>query len=269
MSEPLDQTYKFARGATMFHQGYRADFCYLLLSGRVEAFRMDGDKKVLLGEVGEGGVVGEMALIDPAPRSATVVAVEATVGRRITAATLERALDSSPPLARYLLRTLIRNIRFISGMKMPDAPAEFMTGEMMAATVQSEQTTLRVLDRKVYQAKEAIFRAGQPGYNLFLVQSGRVDLVREAAEGNPEIRLRGLGPGEVFGELALLTGSTRRASAIAGSEGAVCETITADHFKAIVNACPPVVKALMRIYADIMEKNALQPPQPGKPVLGQ
>jgi len=269
MSEPLDQTYKFARGATLFHQGYRADFCYLILSGRVEAFRMDGEKKVFLGEAGEGGVVGEMALIDPAPRSATVVATETTVGRRITAAMLDRALDSSPPLARYLLRTLIRNIRFVSGMKVPDAPTEFMTGEMMTATVQSEQTTLRVLDRKVYQAKETIFRTGQPGYNLYLVQSGRVDLVREAADGNPEVRLRGLGPGEVFGELALLTGSVRRASAIAGAEGAVCETITADHFKGIVNACPPVVKALMRIYADIMEKNALLPPQSGKPLFSQ
>lgn len=266
MSEPLDQTYKFARGSTLFHQGYSADFCYLILSGRVEAFRMDGEKKVQLGEAGEGGVIGEMALIDPAPRSATVVAIEPTVVRRIFAATLDRALDSSPPLARYLLRTLIRNIRFVSGMKVPDAPAEFMTGEMMSATVQSEQSALRVLDRKVYQAGEAIFRTGQPGYNLYLVQSGRVDLVREAAEGNPEARLRGLGPGEVFGELALLTGTPRRASAIAGAEGAVCETITVDHFKAIMNACPPVVKALMRIYADIMQKNALQPPAPGKPL---
>lgn len=269
MSEPLEQTCKFARGATLFHQGYRADFCYLLLSGRVEAFRMAGDEKVFLGEVSEGGVVGEMALIDPAPRSATVVAVEPTVGRRITAAVLERALDSSPPLARYLLRTLIRNIRFISGVPSPDIPVEVVTGEMIAATIQSEQKSLRVLDRKVYQAREAIFRTGQPGYNLYLVQSGRVDLVREAEDGRGEVRLRGLGSGEVFGELALLTGSTRRASAIAGNEGAVCETITVDHFKAIVNACPPVVKALMRIYADIMEKNALAPPQPGKPVLGQ
>lgn len=267
MSEPADQIYKFARGATLFHQGYRADFCYLILSGRVEAFRMAGDDKVVLGEAGEGGVVGEMALIDPAPRAATVVAVEPTSGRRINAVALERALDSSPPLARYLLRTLIRNIRFIGGSPSPDIPVEVATGDMMAATIQSEQTSLRVLDRKVYQAGEAIFRTGQPGYNLYLVQSGRVDLVREADGDAKEVRLRSLGPGEVFGELALLTGSVRRASALAGSEGAVCETITADHFKAIVNACPPVVRALLRIYAGMMEKNALAPPQPGKPPL--
>lgn len=248
-----DQIFRFGRGATLFVEGDRGDFCYLILSGRVEAFRMRGDDKVKLGEIGEGGVVGEMALIDPAPRAATVVAIEPTAGRRINAAALERALASSPPLARYLLQTFIRNIRHAAGIPMPQTVPELVTEGMMVATIMSEQNAMRVLDRKVYQPGEAIFRAGQPGYNLYLVQSGRVDLVREGAGGAQE-KLRSVGPGEVFGELALLTGEPRRASAIA-HQGAVCETITVAHFKDIVSACPPVVQALMRIYAGMMLRN--------------
>lgn len=260
MSEPGDQIYSFGRGATLFHEGGSGDFCYLLLSGRVEVFRMKGDAKIRLGEIGEGGVVGEMALIDPAPRAATVVAIEPTTGRRINGTALERALASSPPLARYLLQTFIRNIRHAAGIPMTGITPEVVTGEMMSATIKSENNAMRVMDRKVYQPGEAVFRTGQPGYNLYLVQGGRVDLVREVAGPNGEKageeRLRSVGPGEVFGELALLTGGNRRASAIA-VEATVCETITSTHFKAIVNACPPVVRALMRIYADMMVRNSL------------
>ena len=256
--EPADQTYSFSRGATLFREGATGDFCYLILSGRVEIFRMQGSEKLRLGEMAEGGVVGEMALIDPAPRSATVVAVEPTSGRRINAAALERALASSPPLARYLLQSFIRNIRHAGGISMPAAAPEIVTGDMMAAMIQSEHHAMRVLDRKVYQTGEAIFRAGQPGYNLYLVQSGRIELQREAVDGTVE-KLRSVGPGEVFGELALLTGEPRRASAVA-AEGSVCETISATQFQAILNACPPVVKALMRIYARLLLRSTAPEP---------
>lgn len=253
MSEAGEQEIRFGRGATLLEQGAHGDFCYLILSGRVEVFRMDGDAKVRLAEAGEGGVVGEMALIDPAPRAASVVAIEPTVCRRINAAVLDRALDASPPLARYLLQTFIRNIRFAEGIAPPTPTITISTGDIMAATIQSEHG-LRILDRKVYAIGEAIFRTGQPGYNVYLVQSGLVDLLREAPDGS-QTRLRSVGPGEVFGELALLTGESRRASAIA-SEATVCEIISASHFNAILNACPAIVKALMRIYAGLMLRGA-------------
>ena len=119
MSEAHDQDIRFGRGATLMEQGAHGDFCYLILSGRVEVFRMEDDAKLRLAEMGEGGVVGEMALIDPAPRVASVVAIEPTVCRRINATALDRALDAAPPLARYLLQTFIRNIRHAEGIAPP------------------------------------------------------------------------------------------------------------------------------------------------------
>lgn len=255
MSEAHDQEFHFGRGATLMEQGAYGDFCYLILSGRVEVFRMEDDAKLRLAEMGEGGVVGEMALIDPAPRAASVVAIEPTVCRRINAVALDRALDAAPPLARYLLQTFIRNIRHAEGIAPPTPAMKFAIGDMMAATIQSEQSGMRILDRKVYAAGETIFRTGQPGYNVYLVQSGRVDLVREMPDGS-QMRLRCVEPGEVFGELALLTGEPRRATAIA-SEATVCEHIAASHFNAILNGCPTIVKALMRIYAGRMMRIAL------------
>lgn len=239
----------FGRGATLLHEGEQGDFCYLILSGKVEVFRMSGDSKIMLGEFGEGGVVGEMALIDPAPRSASVVAIEPTTCRRINAAALERALAASPPLARYLLQTFIRHIRHASGAQAPEA--QHGAEAAVAATMfQSERNSTRILDRKVFAAGEAIFRAGQPGYSAYLVQSGRVDLIREKPDGEV-LHLRSVGPGEVFGELALLTGGNRQATAMA-REAATCEAIGATQFNTLLNGSPAVVRALMRIYANLV-----------------
>src|SRR3954454_20224908 len=53
-------------------------------------------------------------------------------------------------------------------------------------------------------------REGEPSHSLFIVSSGRVDVV---VEGPPEVLLRVLRRGDVVGELALLRAGTRSASA--------------------------------------------------------
>ncbi len=57
-------------GQTIFQKGDVADRMYAILEGEVEIF-IDGK---LLDTTGAGGIVGEMALIDASPRSATAIA---------------------------------------------------------------------------------------------------------------------------------------------------------------------------------------------------
>ena len=54
---------------------------------------------------------------------------------------------------------------------------------------------------------EIIFRQGEPGDCMYVVQSGSVEVLRR--EGNREYQLRELGPGEFFGEMAIFEGETR------------------------------------------------------------
>lgn len=254
MSEAGEQEFRFGRGATLIREGEPGDFCYLILSGRVEVFRTLDDSKLRLAELGEGGVVGEMALIDPAPRSASVVAIEPTICRRINAAALDRALEASPPLARFLLQTYIRNIRHGQGIAPYAGSLAPASAATMSPAILSERNATRVLDRKVYAVGDVIFRTGQPGYSAFLVQSGRIELVAEQPDGSTRM-LRSVAAGEVFGELSLLGGGMRLATAIV-REPAACEIISASNLNAIMAACPPVVRALMRIYGMVMLKQA-------------
>ena len=61
---------------------------------------------------------------------------------------------------------------------------------------------------------EAIVRMGEPGTSLYVIRSGRVNVVREQASGNSVV-LATFGPGEFFGELSIFDGQRRSASVIA------------------------------------------------------
>lgn len=63
-------------------------------------------------------------------------------------------------------------------------------------------------------ARKVVFRNGDPGDGLYGVLSGRVHIVAGAADGK-ELILNTHGPGEVFGEIALLDGQGRSATAVA------------------------------------------------------
>ncbi len=65
-----------------------------------------------------------------------------------------------------------------------------------------------------YAAHEVIFRKGDPGHGLMAVVSGRVGISSLSDEGK-EVILNMIGPGEVFGEIALLDGKERTADATA------------------------------------------------------
>jgi CRP/FNR family cyclic AMP-dependent transcriptional regulator len=64
-----------------------------------------------------------------------------------------------------------------------------------------------------YARGDVIFYQGDPGTSLYIVQEGRVKLALTSAEGREAI-LDLIGPGEVFGELALLDGEPRSADAV-------------------------------------------------------
>jgi CRP-like cAMP-binding protein len=60
-------------------------------------------------------------------------------------------------------------------------------------------------------AGEVLFREGEPGDQMFVLQSGRVRLTRQGYKG-PEL-LATVGPGEFFGEMAIINNRCRGATA--------------------------------------------------------
>ena len=111
-------------GDRIFREGDPANQAYLLQKGRVEIVKSIDGSEVVLGSVGEGAILGEMGLIDDAPRMASAVAVEATTVLVITRAIFEEKLAKTDPFIRRLLRIFVDNIRNLSakqGTPLPSA----------------------------------------------------------------------------------------------------------------------------------------------------
>ena len=65
---------KFQNGQTLFAEGEPGHEAYLIRSGYVSIWKEDGGRRVDLANRGPGEIIGEMALIDNRPRSASVTA---------------------------------------------------------------------------------------------------------------------------------------------------------------------------------------------------
>ena len=69
---------------------------------------------------------------------------------------------------------------------------------------------------RTYSAKQIIIREGDYGKEVFLVISGKVVVTEKLAKGSYRI-LNSLGPGEIFGEMAMLENAPRSATLIAAT----------------------------------------------------
>ena len=71
-----------------------------------------------------------------------------------------------------------------------------------------------ILHRRRFAADEAIVREGEMGVGMFIIISGQIEIVQSGEDGQV-LHLATLGPGDFFGEQALLDESPRTASAMA------------------------------------------------------
>jgi CRP-like cAMP-binding protein len=111
----------YARGRTVVHEGQVPDRVLLLHSGCVKISRLTfGGREVVLAFRGPGELVGDQSALDGAPRSATVVAVEAVEAHVFTHSTFRGFLREHPDAALVLLAILSRRLR-----EADDRRAEF------------------------------------------------------------------------------------------------------------------------------------------------
>ena len=69
---------------------------------------------------------------------------------------------------------------------------------------------------RILRAGEVLFRTGELAERLFVLRKGRVQFSRQS-RGGQEIVMGILGPGDVFGEIAVLTSGRRTSSVVATS----------------------------------------------------
>ena len=109
----------YAAGTILFAEGDTGDAAYIVESGRVSVFKTVKGRRITLGEIGPGGIFGEMALIDDQPRMASAVAEEVTACVIVGKKRLAEQLDLAPEAVQVVVGALLGNIRMI-GRELAD-----------------------------------------------------------------------------------------------------------------------------------------------------
>jgi CRP-like cAMP-binding protein len=97
---------EYAAGTVLMRAGATEDWLFVLVDGEVEVVKAD---RVL--SLTAPTVVGEMAVLDPEPRSATVRAATTVSGFRLGRAEFEEAVRRSPDIALGVIVELVRRLR--------------------------------------------------------------------------------------------------------------------------------------------------------------
>jgi CRP/FNR family cyclic AMP-dependent transcriptional regulator len=104
---------------------------------------------------------------------------------------------------------------------------------------------LEPLDSK---AKTVLFRAGDAGDSMYLIERGRVRICVRAKDGE-EVTLAELGRGDFFGEMALLDGEPRSAEAVV-AEDAKLALLSREHFLSFMRKTPDVALEMLAALAN-------------------
>lgn len=102
----------------------------------------------------------------------------------------------------------------------------------------------KVMNRQYYPANTLLFSEGDPGDCMFVIRSGRVEIFQDRPQGR--IVIGTVGEGELFGEMALIDGEPRMASARTIKD---CELmlVPGTTFRDHMGEATPFIKAVMGI----------------------
>jgi CRP-like cAMP-binding protein/HEAT repeat protein len=257
----IAEWYALAAGGTLFRQGDEGDALYIICQGELEV--RIGDRVVA--NVGAGECVGELALLDGEPRSAGAVARTDATLLKIAASRFKHLLVTQPAAARALLRTLDKRIRETQASPTPELTSgpRMRRSQLMRAQklgLQQLVSTMSFLRQvelfkdlptpslanlagiaqevTVYEG-DSLFEEGDSGESLYLVCSGQIEVSVN------QRRLTVLERNACLGEMALLGGLPRSATATALSEGRLLR-IGSDDFMNLLSHEAEITIALLR-----------------------
>jgi EAL domain-containing protein (putative c-di-GMP-specific phosphodiesterase class I) len=102
---------EFGRGTVIFEEGDAPTTAFLIESGVIEILTSSTGEPVALAQLGPGDLLGEMAVIDASPRTATARALSDCVLVAIDQASIQERLDAADPVVRALIRGQLQRYR--------------------------------------------------------------------------------------------------------------------------------------------------------------
>ncbi|HYY59523.1 MAG TPA: cyclic nucleotide-binding domain-containing protein, partial [Pyrinomonadaceae bacterium] len=103
---------EYAARQALCVEGEPGNEVFILLAGEVDVLIGEGANAKVVAQEKAGGFIGEMAVLDPAPRSATVIAgADGVRVLRLGGDAFRGALNTDPAIASGVIRTLAQRLR--------------------------------------------------------------------------------------------------------------------------------------------------------------
>ena len=138
--------HNYQPGEIIFKEGEIGDTMYIIWSGRVAIVKGSYESPTVLGYRGVGEIIGEMALLEDQPRSATVVALEDLRTLRIKRDDFEQWLSHNPTMGLSILGTLSARLRAADDARKVSSRAEHQLSRQVTE-LQTEKQHLMELER--------------------------------------------------------------------------------------------------------------------------
>jgi EAL domain-containing protein (putative c-di-GMP-specific phosphodiesterase class I) len=101
----------FSSGEVLVREGERGECAYIIESGNVEILVLRAGQLIQIGTRGAGSLVGELAMIDDKPRTATVRAIDDCTVLEITREDFAHRVESADPVLQMVMRVITARYR--------------------------------------------------------------------------------------------------------------------------------------------------------------
>jgi len=260
----------YEKDETVCSQGDPGYTMFVIQYGAVEVSQNRGQQDVVIALLEKGDFFGEMALIDSRPRSATVKTLCRSRLLALTRSSLISRLAVDPALAFHLLSKISHRIeesnRLLSIKEndsvatpisdinrskndsvsfMPHERIEIKADDLLQKELFNKLSSLTGEHKHItFKAGQTIFREGDDGDSMYFLLDGVVEISKKIRKN--KYILTYLYSDDFFGEMSLISGRARTATAMA-KEGAEVIEISRHEFLESLNKRPELALIILQI----------------------
>lgn len=239
---------KFNPGDIIVQEEEEGDSLFIILKGTVYIYKKDKEgHDILVDKLKSGDFFGEISFLTGKPRTATAVAGEECELLEISSTLLEELEEKFPEINEVLID--FYKIRVLDSLLA-------LSPLFSSLSPNERKFVLAHFALKLYKEKQIIAREGEPGNSFFVIKDGVVGIYTTTPKGE-KIKLAELKSGDFFGEVSVITGKPRTATAIALTKVRVLEMTKEDFYK-VCKVLPSVleegVKAVKARAEDTIKK---------------
>jgi len=233
-------------GALVFAEGAPGDALYIIDNGQVEIVSDSRSGSFVLARLGADEFFGEMALLSGRPRSSAARTANHTNLWVLYRSDFDDLVNRYPTISLAMSKILSQRLEEMD-RRFTESHLRGLKLLAGLSSSQLEDVGSRLKPSR-FDQDETVIKQGEPGDEMYFIESGRARVVREMSSTRALV-LAELEAGDLFGEMSLLTGAPRSATVTALSELNLWILGQAD-FNDLVTAYPNLALAISRLLSE-------------------